>query len=77
MEISVLLRNDDADHAVCRKPWICNGSILRWNVCNQRSIEVGDIQSFIQYIRNFTQPIQQIAQVTKFCSLSSSFRESI
>ena len=27
------------------------------------SIEVGDIQSFFQYIRNFTQPIQQIAQV--------------
>ena len=28
------------------------------------SIEVGDIQSFFQYIRNFTQPVQQIAQVT-------------
>ena len=28
------------------------------------TIEVGDIQSFFQYIRNFTQPIQQIAQVT-------------
>ena len=26
-------------------------------------IEVGDIQSFIQYVRNFTQPIQQMAQV--------------
>ena len=26
-------------------------------------IEVGDIQSFIQYVRNFTQPIQQVAQV--------------
>ena len=30
----------------------------------KKSIEVGDIQSFFQYIRNFTQPIQQIAQVT-------------
>ena len=29
----------------------------------KKSIEVGDIQSFFQYIRNFTQPIQQIAQV--------------
>ena len=26
-------------------------------------IQVGDIQSFIQYVRSFTQPIQQIAQV--------------
>ena len=26
----------------------------------KKSIEVGDIQSFFQYIRNFTQPIQQI-----------------
>ena len=28
----------------------------------KNAIEVGDIQSFFQYIRNFTQPIQQIAQ---------------
>lgn len=27
------------------------------------TIGVGDIQAFIQYVRNFTQPIQQIAQV--------------
>lgn len=27
------------------------------------SIGIGDIQAFIQYVRNFTQPIQQIAQV--------------
>ena len=28
------------------------------------SIGVGDIQSFIQYVRNFTQPVQQIANVS-------------
>ena len=28
------------------------------------TIEIGDIQAFIVYVRNFTQPIQQIAQVT-------------
>ena len=28
------------------------------------TIEVGDIQAFIIYVRNFTQPIQQMAQVT-------------
>lgn len=27
------------------------------------TIEIGDIQAFIQYVKNFTQPIQQIAQV--------------
>lgn len=27
-------------------------------------INVGDIQAFIQYVRNFTQPIQQLAQVS-------------
>ena len=26
-------------------------------------ITIGDIQAFIQYVRNFTSPIQQIAQV--------------
>lgn len=29
----------------------------------QNVITIGDIQAFIQYVRNFTQPIQQIAQV--------------
>lgn len=29
----------------------------------QGTITVGDIQAFIQYVKNFTQPIQQIAQV--------------
>lgn len=27
------------------------------------TIQIGDIQAFIQYVKNFTQPIQQIAQV--------------
>lgn len=37
----------------------------------KNAIEVGDIQSFFQYIRNFTQPIQQIAQVTQYASVCS------
>jgi ATP-binding cassette subfamily B protein len=28
------------------------------------TVTIGDIQAFIQYVKNFTQPIQQIAQVT-------------
>ncbi len=35
------------------------GSIL----ATRRVITVGDIQSFIQYVKNFTQPVTQIAQV--------------
>jgi len=30
----------------------------------KNAITIGDIQAFITYVRNFTQPIQQIAQVT-------------
>ena len=41
------------------------------------SIEVGDIQSFFQYIRNFTQPIQQIAQVTNLLQSSASASERV
>ena len=41
------------------------------------SIEVGDIQSFFQYIRNFTQPIQQIAQVTNMLQSSAAAAERV
>ena len=41
------------------------------------SIEVGDIQSFFQYIRNFTQPIQQIAQVTNLVQSSAAASERV
>lgn len=41
------------------------------------SIEVGDIQSFFQYIRNFTQPIQQIAQVTNMLQSTAAASERV
>ncbi len=41
------------------------------------SIEVGEIQSFFQYIRNFTQPVQQIAQVTNMMQLSAAASERV
>ena len=37
--------------------------ILGGYLAVKRTIEVGDIQSFIQYVRQFTMPIQQVAQV--------------
>lgn len=41
------------------------------------AIEVGDIQSFFQYIRNFTQPVQQIAQVSNMLQLSAAASERV
>ena len=41
------------------------------------TIEVGDIQSFLKYIRNFTQPIQQIAQVTNLLQSSAAASERV
>ena len=40
-------------------------------------IEVGDIQSFIQYVRNFTQPIQQVAQVSNMLQLTAAASERV
>lgn len=41
------------------------------------SIEVGDIQSFIQYVRNFTQPIIQIAQVSNMLQSTAAAAERV
>ena len=41
------------------------------------SIEVGQIRSFFQYIRNFTQPIQQIAQVTNMLQSTAAASERV
>ena len=40
-------------------------------------IEVGDIQSFIQYVRNFTQPLQQIAQVANMLQSTAAASERV
>ena len=57
MEITVFVRYDAADHDVCRKSRLRSSGFIRG------TITIGDIQAFIQYVKNFTQPIQQIAQV--------------
>ena len=40
-------------------------------------IEVGDVQAFFQYIRNFTQPMQQIARVTNMLQSSAAASERV
>lgn len=41
------------------------------------SIQIGDIQSFIQYVRMFTQPIAQIAQVTNMLQSMAAAAERV
>ena len=41
------------------------------------SIQVGDIQSFIQYVRQFTQPITQIAQVSTMLQSMAAAAERV
>lgn len=40
-------------------------------------IEVGDIQSFIQYVRNFTRPIMQAAQVSSMLQSTAAAAERV
>ena len=40
-------------------------------------ITIGDIQAFIQYVKNFTQPIQQIAQVTNMVQSMAAAAERV
>ncbi|MCI8465997.1 MAG: ABC transporter ATP-binding protein [Lachnospiraceae bacterium] len=40
-------------------------------------IQVGDIQSFIQYVRNFTQPIAQMAQVSNLLQSTAAAAERV
>ena len=40
-------------------------------------IQVGDIQSFFQYIRSFTQPITQVAQITNMLQSSAAAAERV
>lgn len=40
-------------------------------------ITIGDIQAFIQYVRNFTQPIQQLAQVSNILQSMAAASERV
>ena len=43
----------------------------------QGVITVGDIQAFIQYVKNFTQPITQLAQVSNVLQLTAAAAERV
>jgi ATP-binding cassette subfamily B protein len=43
----------------------------------KKSIEVGDIQAFIQYVRSFTQPISQIANISNILQQTAASAERV
>ncbi|MCB7523039.1 ABC transporter ATP-binding protein/permease [[Clostridium] hylemonae] len=52
-------------------------TILGGYLAIKKTIEVGDIQSFIQYVRSFTQPIQQVAQVANMLQSTAAASERV
>ncbi len=52
-------------------------AILGGYLAIKNRIEVGDIQSFIQYVRNFNQPISQLAQVSNQLQQTAAAAERV
>ncbi len=52
-------------------------AILGGFLAIRKTIEVGDIQSFIQYVKLFPQPIQQIAQVANMLQMTAAASERV
>ncbi len=52
-------------------------AILGGYLAIKNAIQVGDIQAFIQYVRSFTQPIQQVAQVTNMLQSTAAASERV
>lgn len=52
-------------------------AILGGFLAIRKTIEVGDIQSFIQYVKRFTQPIQQIAQGANMLQMTAAASERV
>lgn len=52
-------------------------AVLGGYLAIQKTIEVGDIQSFIQYVRSFNQPISQAAQVANMLQSTAAASERV
>lgn len=52
-------------------------SILGGWLAIKKTIEVGDILSFIQYVRSFTQPIAQVAQIANVLQSTAAAAERV
>lgn len=52
-------------------------SILGGYLVIQNTIKIGDIQSFIQYVRSFNQPLSQVAQVANMLQSTAAAAERV
>ncbi len=52
-------------------------SILGGYLAVKRTIEVGDIQAFIQYVRQFTQPVAQLANISNILQQTAASAERV
>ncbi|MCM1991439.1 ABC transporter ATP-binding protein [Oceanirhabdus seepicola] len=51
--------------------------VLGGALAAKRTIEIGDIQAFIQYVRNFTQPISQLANISNVLQQTAAAAERV
>ncbi|MGX8795966.1 ABC transporter ATP-binding protein [Fusibacter sp. JL298sf-3] len=51
--------------------------VLGGTLAARQAIEVGDIQAFIQYVRNFTQPISQLANISNILQQTVASAERV
>ena len=78
MEIAIFIRYDDADNDIYRKFRLCNSSYNGWILSYQEiTIQVGDILAFIQYVRQFNQPISQTAQIANVMQATAAAAERV
>lgn len=52
-------------------------SIMGGYLAAKKVIEVGDVQAFIQYVRNFTQPLSQIANISNILQQTAASAERV
>ena len=52
-------------------------AILGGYLATQKAITLGDIQAFIQYVRNFTQPLTQIANISNVLQQTAAAAERV
>jgi len=51
--------------------------VLGGSLAAKNAIEVGDIQAFIQYVRNFTQPLMQLANISNVLQQTAAAAERV
>ncbi|BBE31547.1 ABC transporter [Tepiditoga spiralis] len=52
-------------------------SVLGGYLASKKALEVGDIQAFIQYVRSFTQPITQLANISNILQQTAASSERV